>query len=272
MRRAPILLAAFILAAPTHALAQSRAFLEQCGDPQLPARQAAQFCARALESGLSRSDEALAALNLGGAFLEMNRPLQARSAYERAIEAAPNDARGHAGRADALATLGDLGAAAVSWNQAVKLAPRNPAILGGRGAFRLRAGNPGGALQDIEAALRRSRGDPALIFNRALALVELGRTGEAEASFSALIRANPDDIGALMQRARLKRQTDRPGALRDYAAVIDAEPTWSQPYVERGSLYEAMGRDSAAETDFRRAWELGHRDEYLAERIRAIAE
>jgi tetratricopeptide (TPR) repeat protein len=259
--------AALFLASPAIA---NDALVARCGDPSAPAQQAARACADALRGDLPTAQRALVALNLGLARLTLDNPRGALDAFEQALAADPGEARALAGRGRARAALGRLPLAAVDFNRAVALSPRDPDILGGRGAFRLRAGNPVGALADFDAARRLDPREPLHDFNRGLALARLGRVAEAERAFSAVIRAAPDDAEAWLQRGRLRGAAQPSEAAADLERAIALRPEWGRARYERGLLREALGQQAAAEEDFRRAWELGHRDEALEERIRAL--
>lgn len=259
------LLAAALAAAP--AVQADDAALAVCGDPREPPERAARFCRQALDGRLGQREEALAALNLGLALLQMESPALAIAAFDRALGADPAEARALAGRAQAREATGALPQAAVDWNRAVALAPSEPAILSGRGAFRLRAGNAEGALADFSDARRAEPRNRSHEFNRGLALAELGRDDEAERAFSTVIAADSSDVGAWLNRARLRAGRDREAALRDFDAAVERAGDWPLPLFERGILLDAMGRRDAADRDFRRAWELGHRSAFLEERM-----
>jgi Tetratricopeptide repeat len=62
---------------------------------------------------------------------------------------------------------------------------------------------------------------------------------------------------------------DSDKALADYQRALDAHPDYDQAYLERGIEYERQGKQSEAYADFKRAWELGIRTDFLANRIRA---
>lgn len=257
--------------APAVARAQAEGFLSVCGNRAASVAEVARTCRMALDTGALTPEQAVAAaINLGGALLDLGQPGPARDAYDGALALKPASALALAGRAEARAALGETGPAAVDWNRAVDLAPNDAALRAARGAFRLRAGNPGGALADFEMALARDPDDLSLVFNRALALAELGRDAEAEAGFSRVIAADPQDTGAWLNRARLRAARDPLAALADYDRAVALAGDWSQPLVERGALLDALGRTGAADADFRRAWELGHRSEALNARILAM--
>jgi tetratricopeptide (TPR) repeat protein len=224
------------------------------------------------QGGLTAAEQARVATNLGSALLSLDRPRRAAEAFDRALAADPSIVEALAGRARAHERNGDRPRAAVDWNRAIALAPLDPEMLVGRGAFRLRAGNAAGALADFDAAQRRSPRDMAIAFNRGLALAELGRDTEAERMFSAVARSSPDDAAAWLNLGRMRVSRDREAALDDFDRAVAAAGDWSTPYLERGALLRAMGRSEDANRDFRRAWELGHRSEFLNARMLEMGE
>ena len=267
-RLRPLPLSLLLLLAAAPASAQDTGLLAVCSDPDATPQQAARFCNRALEAGgLSPQETARTAANLGAALLAMDRPEQAEDAYDRALAADGSLALAWAGRARAREAQDRTPQAAVDWNRAVGLTPRDPDILTGRGAFRLRAGNFAGALADFESAQRRRPNDMGVAFNRGLALAALGRDAEAERMFTTVLRNDPSDAGAWLNRARLRVSRDRAAALSDLDEAVARAEGWSTPWFERGLLLDAMGRKAAADRDFRRAWELGHRNEFLNARM-----
>jgi Tfp pilus assembly protein PilF len=261
---------AFLLAPP--ALAQAPNALGLCGNPAEPPERAERWCTQALSGRLTPRQEALAALNLGLARLQLEDFARAEEAFDRALRADPAEARALGGRAQAREAQGKLPAAAVDWNAALALDPRDAGLLAGRGAFRLRAGNPGGAAADFEAAARLEPRETRHRFNLGLALAELGRDAEAERAFSQVIAADPADAGAWLNRARLRAVPNPTQALADFDQAVARGGEWSVPWFERGVLKDSMGRKAEADQDFRRAWELGHRSEFLTERIRAMGQ
>jgi tetratricopeptide (TPR) repeat protein len=273
LRRMSRLLAALALIAAPAALAQSNAenLLAACGDTSLSAEGAARYCANALRAGgLTPSQAAAAGVNLGGALLELGRPAEAETAYEAALARRPDQPLALAGRARAREALGRPAEAAEDWARAVAAAPGDMAVRGSRGAFRLRSGDAEGALEDFDAGLARDPKNLDLRFNRGLALMELGRDAEAETAFSAVIAARPDDADAWLERARARLSRDKAAALADYDEAVKRAGTRPQAVFERGALLEQMGRKAEGERDLRRAFELGHPSEWLAERIRAM--
>jgi len=265
MRRHALALLLFL---PGPAPAQDAELLRQCGDVATPAHLAMRACRAVLrQGGLSRDQEVAVALNLGALSLQAEAAQQALEAYDRALARDPGSALAMAGRADALALAGDAPRAAVAWNRAVDAAPQDPDMRAGRGAFRLRHGDPAGALSDFDAALRRRPREPALLYNRASALLALGRAGEAEAAFAALTRAAPADLDGWMRLAALQAARDPAASLPAWSRAAALDPQSGAALAGRAAALDAVGRRAEADRDWRRAWELGHRSEALNRRM-----
>jgi Tfp pilus assembly protein PilF len=252
------------------AAAAQDAALSHCGNPAEPPERAVRFCTEALRGRLQPAQEALAALNLGLAQAQLENHREAVAAFDRALKADPREVRALAGRARAREALGQRGDAGADWDRALSLSPRNAALLEGRGAFRLRGGEAAGAAADFEAAARIEPKQMNHRFNLGLALAELGRDAEAEQAFSAVIAAEPNDASAWLNRARLRAARDARAALADFDRAVALGGEWSLPWFERGLMKDTMGDKAGADRDFRRAWELGHRSEFLDERIRRL--
>jgi hypothetical protein len=62
---------------------------------------------------------------------------------------------------------------------------------------------------------------------------------------------------------------DSDKALADYQRALDAYPDYDQAYLERGIEYERQNKKDLAYADFKRAWDLGIRSDFLAGRLRA---
>jgi tetratricopeptide (TPR) repeat protein len=271
IRLAPLALAAFAAVAPAPAPAQDKGALAACGDAGQTPERAARFCRRALEAGgLTDRQRALAAFNLGAALLDQGDAAGAVAAYDDAVAAAKDDAWIVAGRARAREAAGDAAGAKADWDRALSLAPQEAGLRAGRGAFRLRADDAGGALADFDAGLARKPGDAGLGYNRALALLGLGRDAEADAALTEVIRRHPKDIGAVLTRGRLRAETDPKAGLADLDAAVKMAGEWPVPVYARARTLDRLGRRAEADRDYRRAWELGMRDEALNARMLEI--
>lgn len=264
----PLILA---ITAPPAAGSAADGSLAVCANVTASAGDVALHCRRALRSGgLSDAQAFGANVNLGAALSALGQPGLALEAYDAAAALAPDRIEPLIGRADALEDLGRPTEAAGAWFAAVKLAPDSLDARLGKGAFHLRAGAAAAALKEFDIAVRLADDDADALFNRGLANLALSRTAEAERDFSDVLSQYPTDAGAFFQRARARTGRDDAGALSDYARAADLAPEWSDPWYLAGRILDAQGRADEANQRFRRAFELGHKDPWLLQRITSL--
>ena len=270
MRRLASLLILAIAAVPSAGIA-SDGSLAVCANVNASAGDVALHCRRAIQSGgLSEGQAFGANVNLGAALIALGQPSLAVEAFDAAAALAPNRIEPLIGRADALEDVGRPTEAARDWFAAVKLAPDSLDVRLGKGAFHLRANAPAAALKEFDVAVRLTSDDPDALFNRGLANLALNRAVEAERDFTAVLSQYPSDAGAFYQRARTRAGRDDAGALADYARAAELAPEWSDPWYRAGRILDRLGRADDANLRFRRAFELGHKDPWLLDRITAL--
>lgn len=259
-----------LLSAPDAAVARDGS-LEQCGSLSAPVRDVIHHCRRALSrGGLTKKQEFVANLNLGDALLSTGTPGAARDAFAAAAATGLERVELYVGRARAEEALGDRMAAARQLDRALELAPQSLDVRLARGAFYLRISQPEAALEEFNAAVRIDGDDADARFNRGLTLIALNRGGEAASDFSAVISSYPNDAGAYFQRGRAREGRDDSGALQDFDQATELSPEWALPYFVSGQLLDRLGREAEANRRFRRAFELGHKDPWLLNRIRSL--
>ncbi len=270
--RAASLVAAILATALSAAGAKAQSgALAACGAPGESAERAAHFCRMALgERGLTPRQRELAGMNLGAALLDLGDADGAAAAYDAAIAGGGAEPWAWAGRARARETQGRIAEAAQDWAKAVSLGPRDAGLRAAHGAFLLRGGDAEGALAQFDAGLAIRRGDAGLGYNRALALAALGRDAEADAALTAVLRDHPDDIGARLTRGRLRAEQDPARGLPDLDEAVKRAGEWPAPHFARAQALDRLGRRAEADRDYRRAWELGMRDEALNARMLEI--
>ena len=248
--------------------------VEVCADPDRPPREALKFCLNALErSDMDREPPEIRAkvlMNAGIAAHELGRDGQAIEAHSRALRIHPQLAGAYLGRARAYARTGRLEQAMADYDAALRLAPRDPQAWLGRGTARLKAGDAAGAISDFDRALRLRRDLPAAHFNRGLAHAMAGQHARAEADFSAVLAQNPQDAEAWVNRGKARLALGRPGAGADFDRALELRPDWAAGWFARGRYHDAIGRREAADADYMRAYQLGHSDPRLIERVQRI--
>lgn len=260
--------------------AAADASIEICGDLSARATEVAHHCRRALAAGgLSDRRRFAAAINLGAALHELGRPAAALEAFSDAADVAASigaDAgrsaivQLHVGRAGAYEALRRRAEAEADWRAALAAAPDSFDVRLGLGAFHLRGGAHGAALEAFDAALALEPKAADALFNRGLTLIGLGRMDGAERDFTRLLTDNPNDAGALHHRARARAARDIGAALADFDAAIRLTPEWAEPWFRSALMLDRAGRVEEANFRFRRAFELGHKDPWLLERVRSL--
>ena len=71
-------------------------------------------------------------------------------------------------------------------------------------------------------------------------------------------------------RARSRAGTNDQGAVEDFDKASANAPEWSDPWYRAGRILDRLGRADDANLRFRRAFELGHKDPWLLDRITAL--
>lgn len=277
MRRLPA--AALVLAALFAGLSPQAArageienLLALCSDPATPPLEAFNACWRAAEQGrLDARRRALVWMNAGIAAHALGRYDSAVAAHDFAIEADPGLAAAFVNRARAQEKLDRLNEALADYAAAISLEPANPDAYLGRGALMLARGAPDRALPDFGRALELDPGLGLARYNRGLAHLQLGNYAAAEMDFSAVIGGDPREAGAYLNRARARAVLEKPGARNDFDRAIALRPEWAVAWYLRGRYLDATGDREAANADFQRAYQLGHSDPWLIERMRQIS-
>lgn len=246
--------------------------LKVCSNPETPPAEALNACWTAAEKGrLDARRRAMVWMNAGIAAYALKRYESAAEAHGHAIEADPGLAAAFVSRAQALEKLDRLPEALADFAAAISLEPVNPDGYLGRGALMLGRGVPERALPDFIRALELDPESLLALYNRGLAYLQLGSYPAAEADFSVVIGRNPREAGAYLNRARARAVQDKPGARNDFDRAIALQPEWAVAWYLRGRYLDATGAVEAANADFQRAYELGHSDPWLIERMRTIS-
>ena len=246
--------------------------LALCSDPTTPVRDALNACRSVAERGrLDARRRALVWLNAGIAAHSLGLYAEAVEAHGAAIEADPRLSAAFENRALAYEKLNRLNQALTDYATAISLRPTEPGAYLGRGILMLNHGAPERALPDFGKAIEL---DPSLItarYNRGLAFLQLGRNELAEVDFSAVIGRNPRDAGAFLNRGRARAAQGRDGARNDFDRAIVLKPEWAPAWYMRGRFLDRAGAVDEANADFLRAYQLGHSDPWLIERMRKMS-
>lgn len=271
------LLFAAVLAAACAAQPQSvaradvKAFVEGCSDPEAAPEQAIRLCTLALKTNeLGPIGEAQTFYTRGNAFLEQGETRLALRDYDSANKRDDSMFLVWEARGRALFRLGRVPEAYQSFDKALQLNPDDRQARVGRGASAAALGRPEEALQDLDAAIAEAPDDPTAHFHRAMAFIALENPPQAVSALGEVIALSPRYGKAYHLRGQL-REGDLPAeAMADYDTAINLEPENGSYYYSRGLLRDAQGDKASADDDFRRAWELGVRNEQLNKRMLEI--
>ncbi|MEW5738094.1 MAG: metallopeptidase family protein [Myxococcota bacterium] len=172
---------------------------------------------------------------------------------EKALELDPQDLGALDLKANALAELGELEAAAVAFDELISREPKNAAHLLSAAEVRIRGGEDDREMQEealelLDRAERLVRGDetlaPEVAFLRGLALNQLGHAADALASFDRVLAADPDHPEARLERGfalfELGRLDEAQRALEAITRDHPDEP-WAFHYL--ALIAERRGKD-----------------------------
>lgn len=261
------------LASPAHA-GPFENMVEMCANPDSDPAEALKFCLNALDNrGMDRqpaSVRAKVAMNAGIAAFELGRYGQAADSQTRAIEADPSLGPAYAARARAYEKMGRPGDALTDFEAAIRLAPNDADARLGRGVLLMGAGQEQAALADFDAAAQLRPNWTAPYFNRGVVRTRLGDYAGAEADFSVVLSRHPDDIQALINRGKVRAALGMASARTDLDRALQLRPESGAAWFARGEVQELAGDREAANADYMRAYQLGHSDPRLLERMRQL--
>lgn len=279
--RAAAALVVFVPLAPLATLAPLPAaagpfenMVEVCADPSYSPAEALKFCQNALNhSGMDRQPSevrARVAMNAGIAAYELGRWAEAADSQTRAIEADPRLGAAYGHRARAYERMGRPAEALTDYEAAIRLSPNDANALLGRGVMLLNAGQAEAALADFDRAAALEPDWSAPYFNRGVVLSRLGDYARAEADFSAVLAQEPDDAQALINRGKVRMALGLGSARDDFDRALALRPEWGAGWFARGEFHDFAGDREAANADYMRAYQLGHSDPRLIERMRQL--
>ena len=145
----------------------------------------------------ARPDDYYAHINLGGAFLDLERIDDALAAYREAARIRPGDALAPAGMGSALNWFGRHGEAAEFFREALRLDPDDVASLLGLGSAVEELGRPDEAIELYRRAMRIAPDDARTHHYLSSALRDKGRLEEAVSEAREAVRLSPDDANLL---------------------------------------------------------------------------
>jgi len=185
-------------------------------------------------------------MNRGLALAKAGRLVEARAAYDQAIEADPQNVEALANRALTVLDLGDARAAVDDLEKAVGLGLTDPSMRVALGEALVRAGRPVDGLRLLGQLIEA---DPAASLPRlARGMVLLSTDpGAAEADFRAVLARDPRQPIANLGLARLIRGSDPRAALSMADLAIEGAPDRLDALELRAWLRGKLGDPRAVE-------------------------
>lgn len=248
--------------------------VEICADPDRSPAEALKFCQNAMEHrSMDRQPPGVRArvlLNAGIAAYELGRFSEAADSHTRALDNDPTLGAAHAGRARAYERMGRRADALADYNAAVRYSPNDANVFLGRGVLRLAERDVRGALEDFDRAVQLEPDWTAPYYNRGVALSLLGEFARAERDFSTVLSRHPDDAQALVNRGKARTALGDRGAGADFDQALRLRPEWGAGWYARAEYFDMIGQREAANADYLRAYQLGHSDPKLIERVQGL--
>lgn len=248
--------------------------LDQCADPDTSPAEALRLCDLALDLAGDRLDapnRARVAFNAGVAALDLGLLGRAGVRLDQAVALDPSMAAARVSRAQVRERRGDVDGALDDYARAIEVDPRSAGPRLGRGRLLLTTGRAEAALADLDAAVERAPEWAANWQARGEALFALGRYPAAARDFSTVIARNPRSATAWLNRAQARAAAGLPGAGNDFDRAVALAPEWGAAHYARGLWRRAQGEAEAADADFLRAYELGHRSADLDAIVRGLS-
>lgn len=209
-------------------------------------------------------------------------------------------------RAMTHAALGEFDRAASDLDSALALRPGYAAALSNLAVVHLRLGRPEEALAELDSLARLRPEDAKVFYDRAHAHERLGEPGRALEDLDRALRLDSSLAPAYVSRGRLHAESDdleravadferavslsgSEAARRnlgvalletgDYGRALEifddllaGAPLRARYHLYRGRAHRGLGRDGAAEADFRRTLELTANPGLREQAIRALRE
>lgn len=203
----------------------------------------------------------IAYTNLGSVYQKMGQYDKAMENFDNALYLDQDDYLAYLNRGVIFDKLGQLDKAIENYNKAVILHPNDYAVYFNRGLTYGKIGNLPGAIEDFKGVIALNPNEYRAYNNIGILYSTAGMYDKAIESFSRCVAINPDYAIAYNNRGlnySFINQYDR--AIEDFTATIRLDPNNDSAYLNRANMHLRTGGKAQAETDYRRACELGNGD------------
>lgn len=193
--------------------------------------------------------------NRGNAYAIQEQYARAIEDYDHAIDLNPRDAASYCNRGNCYDNLGEHKQASESWTQAININPTMYAAHCSQSGYYMWLGDYEHAIQSLDTAITiRPRSRESYI-DRGYAKTKLGMFDEAIKDFAEAIKINPenhsnDHFFALARAGLMRNQGDFENALSNYDIALVSYPKFVDAYLDRGTLYQDLGKLEQAIQDY----------------------
>jgi len=193
--------------------------------------------------------------------LSANKPAEAVSLLNQAVEANPDNEKALNARGVAHFTMKDYPNALLDYEQAIKLKPDWYQPYFNRARLRVEQSDWESALADFSEAVSRQRDSSEVYANRGMVLYQLNRLPEAQHDFDKAIDLKPGDATARFNRGNVAfRQQNYKQAILDFEAAVRTDPAFAKAFYALGLSRISVGQRQVGCLSLKQAAKLGYAD------------
>ena len=175
----------------------------------------------------------------------------------------PKNDIGYLRRGNAYKELRDAKYAMADYNKCIELNPQNEIAYSNRGLLKGILGDLSGGFSDCLSSLKINETSVAY-YNLGWICFEQEDYEQAERAYSDALKLEPSKASIYSERGETRVQLKKyKEAIQDFTSLIGLEPTNPMAFMNRGICYYYMGDNNEACKDFKRAKELGLKDDKL---------
>jgi len=183
--------------------------------------------------------------------------------FTKYINQKPKNDIGYLRRGNAYKELRDAKNAMADYNKCIELNPQNEIAYSNRGLLKGILGDLSGGFQDCINSLKIAETAVAY-YNLGWICFEQEDYEQAERAYSDALKLDPTKASTYNERGearvQLKKYRD---AIQDFSSLIGLEPTNPMAFMNRAICYFYLNENNEACKDFKRAKELGLKDDKL---------